>query len=80
MMHPLVDVSSLTDKELDERIQNLSKKYFMPMSGDLKIQVANLIHLYKNEVNERRNKVYETQIKNNKDKIIINLKKKIIII
>jgi len=73
MMHPLVDVSSLTDKELDERIQNLSKKYFMPMSGDLKIQVANLIHLYKNEVNERRNKVYETQIKNNKDKGLDNL-------
>ena len=72
-MHPLVDVSSLTDKELDERIQNLSKKYFMPMSGDLKIQVANLIHLYKNEVNERRNKVYETQIKNNKDKGLDNL-------
>ena len=73
MMHPLVDVTSLTDKELDERIQDLSKKYFMPMSGDLKVQVANLIHLYRNELSERRNRVYETQIEKNKDKGLDNL-------
>jgi inorganic pyrophosphatase/exopolyphosphatase len=72
-MHPLVDVTSLTDKELDERIQDLSKKYFMPMSGDLKVQVANLIHLYRNELSERRNRVYETQIEKNKDKGLDNL-------
>lgn len=74
MFHPLSeDYSKLKDAEIEARLQDLSRKYFMTQAAAVKQQLAIFIDIYKNELNERRAKqlaqVYQTRGKD-LDKLI----------
>lgn len=54
-MHPLSeDLSKLKDSEVETRIQDLSKKYFMAINPAVKHQITQFIDLYKAELADRR--------------------------
>ena len=72
MIHPLVDTTNLSDKQLEDKIQELGKKYFM-VGVELKSQVALILNIYKNELQQRRMKNYEEQFEKNKEKGLDNL-------
>lgn len=73
MMHPLVDLTNLTDSQIEDKIQDLGKKYFMMGSSDLKYQIVKLLDLYKIELQNRRMKTYEQQFQKQQDKGLDNL-------
>ncbi len=73
MIHPLVDTTNLSDKQLEDKIQELGKKYFMVGGVELKSQVALILNIYKNELQQRRMKNYEEQFEKNKEKGLDNL-------
>lgn len=57
MIHPLVnDISQLTDSEVDSKLSDLSRKYFLTRNPELQSQIANLISIYKEEMYTRRAK------------------------
>lgn len=73
MMHPLAeDFSMLKDLEIENKIQELNKKYFQTQNPHLKQQIAIFIDLYKTELQERRRKQL-TQQYENRDKNLDNL-------
>ena len=56
MIHPFTpDLSNLSDKELEEKIQELTKKYFQSMrfSPSVAGQIVLLLESYKSEQQER---------------------------
>ena len=56
MIHPFVpDLSNLSDKELEEKIQELTKKYFLSMriSPSISGQIVLLLDSYKSEAQNR---------------------------
>jgi hypothetical protein len=56
MIHPFTpDLSALSDKELEEKIQELTKKYFQStrFSPSISGQIVLLLDSYKAEVQER---------------------------
>jgi hypothetical protein len=54
-MHPLTgDLSSFKDLELEEKIQSLTKKYYMSYNFDLKNQIASVLEDYNEELSKRR--------------------------
>jgi hypothetical protein len=54
-MHPLTgDLSALKDLELEEKIQSLTKKYYMSYNFDLKNQIASVLEDYNEELSKRR--------------------------
>jgi hypothetical protein len=61
-MHPLAaDCSSLKDSEIESKIQDLSKKYWMIRNPDLQSQVISLLEHYKMELSQRRAKLWQDQ-------------------
>jgi hypothetical protein len=63
MIHPLAeDFSQLKDTEIENKIQSLSKKYFMS-GGNLAVQnqIVMLLDMYKEELSNRRRKLWEEQ-------------------
>jgi hypothetical protein len=57
MFHPLSeDYSQLKDAEIETRLQDLSRKYFMVNNPAIKQQIAVFIDIYKNELSVRRAK------------------------
>ena len=68
-MHPLVgDLSELKDAEIENKIQELTKKYFMSYNIDLRMQVAAVLEMYQEELSVRRAKLWKTQMENNSNK------------
>ena len=64
-MHPLLaDLSTLKDGELETKIQELTKKYFMTYNNDLRMQLAAILDDYKDELAKRRAKVWQDQYEN----------------
>jgi hypothetical protein len=56
MIYPFMpDISSLSDKELDDKIQELTKKYYQSMrfSPSVSGQIVLLLDTYKTELQER---------------------------
>jgi hypothetical protein len=54
-MHPLAgSLESLKDSEIEEKINDLGKKYFMTPNSGVKAQIANLLETYKQELGKRR--------------------------
>ena len=54
-MHPLTgDFSSFKDSELETKISDLTKKYFMTPNSDIKYQISLLLDDYKAEMSRRR--------------------------
>lgn len=54
-MHPLVnDFSKLKDSELEEKVGDLTRKYFQTNNVDLKSQISMVLDSYKEELSKRR--------------------------
>lgn len=54
-MHPLAgNISDFTLPELEEKIIDLQRKYFLTHNPDVQLQIANLLDMYKEEVRTRR--------------------------
>lgn len=50
MFNPLVDsFSELTDTQLDTKIADLQKKYFMTHNNDVRQQILSILNMYKAE-------------------------------
>jgi flavorubredoxin len=54
-MHPLAgDLSQLKDAELESKVGDLTKKYFMTNNFLVRDQIAGLLDSYKEELSNRR--------------------------
>jgi hypothetical protein len=67
-MHPLVyNLSELKTTELEAKINDLTKKYFMTSNYELQNQITNMLDAYKEELSNRQreewNKVMESRNK-----------------
>lgn len=61
-MHPFMpNVKHLTDAELEERIQELTVKYFQSQNQGLRDQVKLFLDDYRGELDYRRRKTWEDQ-------------------
>ena len=64
-MHPLVDdLSSLKDAELENKIQDLSRKYFMTHNIGVQMQISNVLNQYREELSNRRRRDLEKMMSN----------------
>ena len=55
MINPLIDnLSNFTENELEEKIMDLQRKYFLSHNPGLQAQIANVLEVYKNELQVRR--------------------------
>ncbi len=65
MIHPLAeDFSQLKDAEVENRLQDLSKKYWMTNNPSVRQQMSILIGLYREELSVRRQKTLQQQYQN----------------
>lgn len=65
MIHPLAeDFSELKETEIESRLQELSKKYWMVQNPAVKQQISTFIGLYREELSARRAKMLEQQYQN----------------
>lgn len=67
-MHPLLyNLSELKTTELETKINDLTKKYFMTSNYELQNQITNMLDAYKEELSNRQreewNKVMESRNK-----------------
>jgi ribosomal protein L29 len=66
MFNPLVDdMSELTDNQVEEKVNDLSKKYFQTRNMQVRDQIASVYEMYKLEAQSRRAKAYQRQADNN---------------
>jgi len=66
MNHPFVgDLQDLSISEIESKIAELSRKYFMTRNPDMQMQLSMVIDIYKEEAKARRTK--ENQIVKNQD-------------
>jgi len=68
-MHPLIeDVALLKDNEIDEKISNLSKKYYQTSNPAVQQQIIVMLEGYREEKEVRQRKLWQEQQENrNKD-------------
>ena len=68
-MHPLIgDLSSLKDVEIETKITELTKKYFVTHNPALQQQVIMVLESYKEELARRQQAAYEKMMSSrNKD-------------
>ncbi|NBP57758.1 hypothetical protein EBU71_14730 [bacterium] len=74
MMNPFIDLTGMSETDLESKIHEITKKYFMTYNADLKVQLATALHMYKEELQNRRIKTYQEQF--NKQKGLDNLIKR----
>jgi hypothetical protein len=68
MFHPLAeDFTHLKDAEVENKINELSKKYWQTSNPSVKHQLSIFLDLYKTELNVRRQKAFE-QLYQKRDK------------
>ena len=62
MFNPLVDsFSELTDTEVENKILELTKKYYQTHNSDLQMQIASILDMYRSEAQARRAKAMKNQ-------------------
>ena len=67
-MHPLVnDLSSMKDPELESKINDLTRKYFMSHNPGIQSQIVAVLDSYKEELDRRKRLDYEKMM-NTRDK------------
>jgi hypothetical protein len=67
-MHPLVpELKELKTSEIESKINDLTRKYFMTQNTDLRNQIAKVLDVYKEEQRIRQRVEYEKMM-NNRDK------------
>ena len=73
-MHPLADdLSNLKDLEIESKIQELSRKYWMTNNPNIQNQISLFLDLYRSELANRRAKLWQEQTgkrNENLDKLI----------
>jgi hypothetical protein len=73
MFNPLVDsFDQLTDTQIDERIQELGRKYWMTRNPDVQGQIAVVLEMFKQEAASRRAKAFQ-KMQENGDNDLDNL-------
>ena len=59
-MHPLVEkLSHLKDGEVDQKINELTRKYFTAVNPDVRQQIVMILETYKEEQSRRQRAAYE---------------------
>jgi hypothetical protein len=72
-MHPLAgNLSEIKDGDLENKIFDLSKKYFQTPNMDVRNQIGMLLETYKEELSKRRRESLEKMM-SNRDKKLDNL-------
>jgi vacuolar-type H+-ATPase subunit E/Vma4 len=72
-MHPLSgDFEKFKDSEIETKIQELSRKYFMTHNSDVQQQISMILNDYNQELSKRRQAALEKMMKT-ADKSIDNL-------
>jgi hypothetical protein len=68
-MHPLItNLASFKDAELDLKVNDLTKKYFVTENYELRNQISLVIDTYKAEIEVRRQKEWQNMMESrNKD-------------
>jgi hypothetical protein len=67
-MHPLInDLSHFKDLEIESKINDLSRKYFMTKNVQLQSQIGLVLETYRNEMNNRTQAEWE-RMQENRDK------------
>ncbi len=68
-MHPLVgNLEDLKDQEINAKISDLTKKYFMTHNPSVQSQIANVLDELKNELAVRNARIWQKQMENNSNK------------
>jgi hypothetical protein len=74
-MHPLAgDLETLKDSEIEGKIQDLTRKYFMTQNFEVQQQISMILNDYNQELSKRRQASLE-KIMKTADKSIDNLVK-----
>jgi hypothetical protein len=67
-MHPLVsNFDGVRDAELEAKVNDLTKKYFMTQNSGVKAQIAAVLESYKQELSQRRQAEWQ-KLMDNRDK------------
>jgi hypothetical protein len=68
-MHPLAgNLEDLKDQEINNKISDLTNKFFMTHNPEVQRQIANLLDEYRNELGARNAKIWQKQMENNSGK------------
>ena len=68
MFNPLVDnFDKLTDSEVEDKISELSRKYFQSRNPQVQQQISTILEMYKEEGRARRAKQYSDLQNNSND-------------
>jgi small-conductance mechanosensitive channel len=74
MNHPLIgSFDGLTDSDVDSKIVELQRKYFMSQNPQLKNQISLALEMYQEEARTRREKAYAKLNQNDEDNGLDNL-------
>ncbi len=64
-MHPLINnLSELKDIEIENKILELSKKYYQTHNSNLQYQIRLALDVYNEELRTRRSKLLQQQLEN----------------
>ena len=64
-MHPLIeDLTILKDNEIESKILDLSKKYWVARNPEVQFQIRLLLDQYNEELRTRRSKLLQQQYQN----------------
>lgn len=59
-MHPLIqNLSALKDSEIEFKVNDLTKKYFMTSNYEIRSQISVILETYKEELSVRRQRELE---------------------
>lgn len=62
MLNPLIDsLEGLTLNELENKVVELQRKYFMTYNPQVQAQISNILYIYKEEIKNRRAIEYQRQ-------------------
>jgi|TARA_B110000858_G_scaffold164872_1_gene191187 hypothetical protein len=62
MINPLIDsLEHFTLRELEEKVTDLQRKYFMSANPQVQVQISNVLDIYKLELHDRRVKEFSRQ-------------------
>ena len=74
MFNPLVDdFSTLTDSEVEDKISELSRKYFQSRNPQVQMQIATILEMFKEEARARRASSLQRQSEQNGENGLDNL-------
>ena len=75
MIKPLIDsLDHFTLQELEEKVTDLQRKYFMSRNPQVQLQITNVLDIYKLELQDRRIKeLQRQQSQDNDDNSLDNL-------